>query len=307
MEPKAFVFTEKLRAKWQERFWRCPVRLAEDLPGYWMLNGGARGSGSVTAVLPILCLHAWPSPQSEWTKWAYLSRRRIASLSGLCKDTVGRVLTLLQGEELLDLKRIAHPTQCGAYRTEYRLATAAFYPVDNVGGKANEPFVTIYGNLLYGGLWRLLPTPAARHLYLTIACLAPIRNPAAFRKALSKSAEDLLSEEQLAKKIKAYRKKHSLSLSALEWRTGLSRPTVIHALKILTTPIPWSGDSSRSYVRAGKRGTGRPTWFAPHRPFMKDTRVPFEILNDSERVHQLRQELWAGLIEPKVALEEARL
>ena len=296
MEPQPFFFTEKTRTTWQRRFWRCPVSLVDVLPEYWVMNCGSRGSGSVTAVLPILCLSAWPTPGSEWTRWAYLSRRRIAAVSGICTDTVGKALTSLESEELLELKQVPYATRRGAYKTQYRLFTEAFYPTDTENGKSGEPFVKIGGNLLYGGFWKLLPTCAARHLYLTIACLNPIRDLASFRRGVLENAEFALSERRLLEILTAQRERHPLSLTDLQWKSALTRPTVIHALKILTTPFRLEDGSLWPLVRRGKLKPGKPTWYAPHRRSVLRRHVAYEFLNDAERCRDLQRDIWGELI-----------
>ena len=296
MEPQPFFFTEKTRTTWQRRFWRCPVSLVDVLPEYWVMNCGSRGSGSVTAVLPILCLSTWPTPGSEWTRWAYLSRRRIAAVSGICTDTVGKALTSLESEELLELKQVPYATRRGAYKTQYRLFTEAFYPTDTEGGKAKEPFVKIFSNLLYGGVWKFLPTCAARHLYLTIACLNPIRDLRSFRRAVSQKSEMTLSQERMSEIVRTYREKHPLSLTDLQSHTGLTRPTVIHALKILRTSLGCGNGDAWPFVRRGKLRPGKPTWYAPHRRFAQRMRISYDVLNDVDGFRRFQHDTWGELI-----------
>ena len=91
--PHIWVFNEADRQAYAGRYWRCPTRLvtAGLWAKLWRPPGTTRGGGAVTSLLPVLALHAWPGQagaEPGWTGWTYFSRRRLATLAGLNKDSV---------------------------------------------------------------------------------------------------------------------------------------------------------------------------------------------------------------------------
>jgi hypothetical protein len=84
-DPKRWLFNDDDRQKYQESFWRCPVRLVADgtWAKLWRTPGTIRGGGAVTSVLPVLALHTWPEKEGATAGWTGPSY-----LSGVCSGYV---------------------------------------------------------------------------------------------------------------------------------------------------------------------------------------------------------------------------
>jgi hypothetical protein len=139
----------------------------------------------VTSLLPVLALHTWPEQREAvegWTGWTYLSRRRLAALAGLVKDSVGAACQRLVALKLMEMDRRSRARHQGGYKTYYRLATG-LYP------KPGESYAVLSGNLFYGGTWALLPSPAYRHLYVVLAGLDPIGDEEAYLQRIDEDLE----------------------------------------------------------------------------------------------------------------------
>jgi hypothetical protein len=79
---------------------------------FWPSSGGHQGpgagGGTVTSVLPVLALHTWPDQSGAepgWTGWTYLSRRRLAALAGLDKNSVTAASRQLVTSNLMQMAR----------------------------------------------------------------------------------------------------------------------------------------------------------------------------------------------------------
>jgi hypothetical protein len=254
-DPQDWRFNDEDYQRYCERFWRCPVRLVREglWAKLWRMPDTIRGGGAVTCLLPVLACHTWPESKAVadgWTSWMYLSRRRMATLAGLNKDTATKAIQHLGTLGLIELERRPRTKYEGGYKTYYRLATI-LYPQDS------EPYATIPTSLFYGGAWFILPSPACRHLYVVLACLDPIGDEAAYLERivtdigdewssladkLDIDIEDFEDDEELKATVQAAllaqrRQSAVLSLSEMESYSGLQRSTVIEALQALTTPM----------------------------------------------------------------------
>lgn len=154
-EPQEWRFNDEDYQTHSERYWRCPVRLVRE--GFWAKHwrrpGTTRGGGASTCLLPVLALHTWPEKDDAtdgWTGWVYLSRRRMAMLAGLNKDTATDAIRQLMTAGLMDVERRPRAKYEGGYKTYYRLATI-LYPQDH------EPYATIPASLFYGGTCASFP------------------------------------------------------------------------------------------------------------------------------------------------------
>jgi hypothetical protein len=184
---------------------------------------------------------------------------------------------------LMETTRQSRAGHAGGYATYYRLSTA-LYP------KARQPYAALPANMLYSGLWAMLPSPAYRQLYLVILGLDPIRDEQAY---LDRIAEDLdgdwdqraddddrLIADQNARVAAIQRKllaeqraRHPLSIRDLVKYSGLQRSTVVETLAGLLEPMlgnrvdPRTGhrDPPIVLLKRGEGHLGRPTWYAANR------------------------------------------
>jgi hypothetical protein len=309
-DPHTWRFNEEDYQTYRERYWRCPVRLVREglWATLWRIPGTTRGGGASTCLLPVLALHTWPEKDGAtdgWTGWVYLSRRRMARLAGLNKDTATDAIRQLTTAGLMDVERRPRARYEGGYKTYYRLA-ASLYPHDD------ELYATIPASLFYGGTWFILPSPACRHLYVVLACLDPIGDEAAyleriatdirdewssFADQLEINLEDFEDDEELEATVKATllaqrRESVVVSLSEMEGYAGLQRSTVIEALHRLTTGI--FDNRTIPLMAKGQVPLRTPTWYAPNRHAWT-WHWRSEFLNAPDRVKAERQQLWPHL------------
>jgi hypothetical protein len=274
---KRWKFNEVDRKTYLNQFWHCPARLvkSEMWANLWRTRGTTRGGGAVSCILPVLALHISPDENDaadNWTRWAYLSRRRVAALAGVNKDTVTDACKRLVDAKLAEMKRWPRAKHEGGYKMYYRLATS-LYPQDN------EPYAKIPAHLFYGGTWFLLPSPAYRHMYVVLICLAPI------------------TDEDAA----------SLSARDLEQYSGLRRSTVVEALQALTVPMFGKNVDENtgrklldiSLVIRREARPKKPTWYIP------DQRAwwafwPSDFLDSPELVEATRQRFWPHLVKRRI-------
>ncbi len=317
-DAKRWLFTDTDRQKYRDHAWRCPVRLVRDgtWAHLWRAEGTTRGGGAATSVLPVLALHPLPHEHDSgngWTSWQFLSRRQMAALAGVTKDTATGALRRLTGEGLAEVERRPRPQPAGGYSSYYRLA-AFLYP------QGDELHVKLPARLFYGGTWSLLPKPAYRHLYIVLACLDPIGDEAAYLSRLAHELDgnwDRMGDDQ-DQRIEAPEKRKAviqekalakqrgaepLSTNALVRYSGLRRSTVVEALHALTVPLfgkTIDANTGRklldiALVAKGEARPKKPTWYAP------DGRAwgafwPSDFLNAPERVAEARRRFWPHLI-----------
>lgn len=286
---KQWAFNDADRQGWSRSHWQCPTALVEDLAEYWHIGSGTRGSGSVASVLPVLCLAVRPRPGEDWSSWGYLSHHRIALLSGVCRDTVAAVFGALEKEGLLEHRH----DRVGRYqnRIRFRLLAEAFCPAREPSIDACGSFVKFYGNFIYGGLWSLLPTSAARHLFLAFLCADPVHDPRSFAHAITEGCQTERAMTEARRVIMARRQPHALSFSDLVVLTGMTRPVVNNAVKILTTSFVVQGKKAR-YVRREYQHPQGPNWYVPSRRVMRLRSLDPAVLNDHQAMHRLRNEIW---------------
>jgi hypothetical protein len=269
-DPNRWKFTETDRKRSLDRYWRCPVRIVTDgmWADLWRVEGTIRGGGATTSVLSVLALHSTPDETDAaagWTPWTYLSRRRVAALAGVHKDTATSAINRLVIAGLADTERRSRGQHEGGYMTFYRLA-ASLYP------RRDEPYADIPAHLFYGGTWFLLPSPACRHLYVVLACLAKGR-----------AAEPV-------------------SMKALARYSGLRRSTVVEAVQALTVPILGKKvDQSTgrkildiALVVKGEAPPKKPTSYAPD-PQAWRAFWPPDFLDTPDRVEAARRRFWPHL------------
>jgi hypothetical protein len=308
--PQDWQFNDADYQRYNGRYWRCPVRLVREglLAKLWRVPGTVRGGGAATGLLPVLACHTWPEHDTganDWTGWTYLSRRRMATLAGLNKDTATHAVQHLMQHGLMEIERRPRAKYEGGYKTYCRLATT-LYP------QAGEAYAMIPASLFYGGTWFMLPSPACRHLYVVLACLDPIGDEAAYldrvatdvgddwhvlADKLEIDSEEFEDDEQLEATVRALllaRRRQSavLSLSEMESYSGLQRSTVIEALQVLTTPI--FDNDTIPLIAKGEIRPRMPTWYAPDRRAWR-WYWKSEFLNAPERVRAKQRQLWPSL------------
>lgn len=256
-EPQRYEHNERDRVRYGTRFWKFPVRLVKDGEvAKWWREQGKRGGGSIASTLPVLAVETWPGKPRDsavldrvkhlvaasdpfWTPYAALSHRRIATLSGTDKSTVARTFAWMSELGIAETTTVASKAAEGNRRTYFRLAERLF-------ASEGEKFTKIGGGLVYLGHWQMLPTPAARHLYLVLAALDPVHD----ELALGDVAADPFAAEVL-------RERHAVSWADLMELSGLSRRTLVEALDILTTPI-----FEQKTFPLFDRGGSAPYWYA---------------------------------------------
>lgn len=310
--PQVWQFNDDDRAVYHDRYWRCPVRLVREglWARLWRMPDTTRGGGAMTSLLPVLACHTWAEKDGatkEWTGWAYLSRRRMALLAGINKDTATAAIEQLESLGLLDVERRPRAKYEGGYKTYYRLA-ASLYP------HGDEPYASIPAHLFYGGTWFLLPSSACRHLYVVLACLDPIGDEEAYLARIAEDIEDewdrfaddleddIEDDEAREVAIKAMvlakrRASASASIRELESSSGLQRRTVIDALQALTVPL--FGDRvvngvhepTIPLIAKGKVPPKTPTWYAPDRR-AQTWFWHSAFLNTPAKVATQRRQLW---------------
>jgi hypothetical protein len=311
-DPQDWRFNDEDYQTYRERYWRCPVRLVREgfWAKHWRMPHTIRGGGAVTCLLPVLACHTWSQSHdvtNGWTGWTYLSRRRMARLAGLNKDTATNTLQQLVTLGLLELEPRPRAKYEGGYKTYYRLATV-LYP------QGDEPYATIPASLFYGGMWFILPSPACRHLYVVLACLDPIGDEAAYLERIATDisnewsvladrleidSEDFEDDEVLEATVKATllaqrRQSAVVSLTEMEGYSGLQRSTVTEALQVLTTGI--FDNRTISLMTKGQAPPRTPTWYAPDRRAWA-WHWKSEFLNAPERVIAEQHQLWPYLVQ----------
>jgi hypothetical protein len=318
--PILWEFNRADRERFSRRFWRCPLRLVRSglWAEWWREAGTSRGGGAIASLLPVLALHTWPETttaadaqvkardgapaatedDSVWTRWAYISHRRLARLSGMNIETVGASMRRLEMMGLLGRRRRPPQRHIGGPTTyEFRLATS-LYPRSNRMKHGEERYAGIQGCMVYGGLWQLLPSASARNLLIVLACLDPILNADAMNEHLAECHHpDAESGDDGA--LTDLRRRHALSIADLVKYSGMTRSTVTDALNVVTTPIAIAADRSREPVRVvvhgpadEKAGRNGLRWFGVDHAAAREVDLNEEILNDPEQNAQLRSSIW---------------
>lgn len=351
-DPKQWAFNQSDHDKYtdqEKNFWKLPQRLVgtragdEWEPGLlariWRAEGTSRGGGAASSILPVLAFHSFPGmgvpkdrqSDGEWTGWRTLSYRQIAALSGLGKDTVGAAFDQLAKQGLLQSRRQRRtddPRGGALFRHQYRLRASEFFPA-----ATEDRFVRFPADLLYAGVWALLPTNASRHLYLVIACVDWIADEEAYLNSVLESApgafgswdqfarddipwqgfEDTYgeyAEEEKTHAIQAdllaeQRARHPTSIATLVRLSGMSKSVVMESLRILTEPIFGEKRAQRNYppiplVLRGETEGNLATWYALNRRawgwgFHDDGGR--RVLNEPEELQRTRRRMWPWLFE----------
>lgn len=310
-DPKRYELSDHAREQYADSFWRMPLHLCHELGNtlaeLWELNP------SITSLLPVLAMDAYPERRqddlerdlkrlgrpfppsdappdrdvafdqyrsaeagpTDWTKWTFSSRRRMAALAGLTRDTVTTALRALERRESVQLYKGPREAYGGGSKVYYRLKLSTFFPFDKA-----EDFARFPAALLHAGHWMMLPTNAARHLYLVITVLDAVRDENAFLAAAAAERESMMggtAAEALedpkfrAKVLDKVRRKAPVSIAELERRSGLRHSTLTEARAILTTPILDSSTKAGkrtgiALVRSGETEAGKGvSWYAPDR------------------------------------------
>ena len=180
-------------------------------------------------------------------------------------------------------------------RIRFRLLAESFCPAREPSIDACGSFVKFYGNFIYGGLWSLLPTSAARHLFLAFLCADPVHDPRSFADGITGGCRTEQARTEARRVIRTQRQRHALSFSQLVVLTGMTRPVVNNAVKILTTSFVAQGHKARG-VQRGHRHPRGPNWYAPSRRVMKSLSFDPAVLNDHQAMCRLRHEIWGQVI-----------
>jgi hypothetical protein len=250
------------------KHWRCPVALGlfgigDCLAAIW------QRCPSASSVLPVLALGTWPGRRedalareeipppsgttaAQWTTWAECGHAWIAERAGLSRKTVGVALHALEALGLVQLHQGPLPTAGAKGRslTYYRLRVDVLYP------RAGEPFTRVPEALITSGAWAALPSNAARHLFLVLACCDPVRSEEGLAAAMDRAPDD----DAVALACDRARRKHLLTYSRLEHVSGLRASTLQEARRVLLAPLAPPGEAliATSEVDPG-------AWYAPNR------------------------------------------
>jgi hypothetical protein len=159
------------------RYWKLSERFVnERWVQLWNLHQ------SITSLLPLYAVDQYPAQGERWTRPITHPERHVAALVGIDRETVSLALEAGHEAGVWRLDGNAQPGRrargCSVSEECYR--------------RSGEEYVKIPATLVYGGTWGLIPTPAARHLYLALAALDPIHDVEAYA---SHERDRLIEEE----------------------------------------------------------------------------------------------------------------
>lgn len=308
-EPFRFSDDEST-AKLDQRTWACPTRLVTDQvwASLWNPRGTSRGRGTVTAVLPLLALHTGPwkttdelalllrrvrpgSPKPKipsdaggsWTAWTGMDCRTVAGVCRVSTNALGHALEVLAEKGLAQRVVVPRPGRGGRGLTFYRIATSLY-------AANGEPFALIRGHLLYRGTWGMLPSHAARQLYIALACLDPIHDEEALTDAFEQSHVPDLDEEGdgAAALVAELREDRPLTVGNLVWASGMDASSVKRARSALLAPMhhavarggEWVG-TEPLFLHGTCPKHGCIPWYSRN-PATKDARFSADFLNNAE-------------------------
>lgn len=223
------------------RFWACPVRLLTDGTLAQLLGSGrGRGRGIATSLLPVLCLLTWPGKKGvlptahadrTWTPEVVVSLRYLSRLAGIDRGSARRGIDRLTE---LGLARVRTVRGVGGHsRIAIQLSATLYADA--------EEFTKFPAELIYGGAWSLISSPAARHLLLVIQCNELIHDKDAFLARLYDGGPR-------HSKLSAERRRPTLSVRNLGRLADLAPSTVEIGLSTLTRPLPGSASSEALVV-----------------------------------------------------------
>lgn len=300
-QPQEWLFNEADRTDFATRFWKIPVHLVEGgtWAALWREFGTTRGGGTVTSLLPLLALHTFPTDQrpeasAGFTPWGYVSHRRLARLAGINKSSVGPALKRLEKAGFAKLRQVPAPKHAGGRpRHEYALS------LDLFPRGQGERYAEIGGSLFYAGAWSILPSSAARHLYVTLAALDPVIHEPSLEVALFEAG----AEDDGTGTVQKYRARHGALLLKIANASGLPRSTVQVQLKVLTAPL----FDKLALVTSGPAEHGG-RWYAPERRVVKEGwgwRTDY--LNQPRITETLRAAHWPQIKEKRQQLKLKRM
>jgi hypothetical protein len=283
--PVEWHFSDEAWNAHRSSFWACPtsvVRLGM-WATLWRYEGTKRGGGTMSSILPVLALGTFPGkrafaefdlPANEplWTPWQYLSYRRIARLSGIHQESIGRALETLVESGVLQRHAVRPRFSGGPKRWFYRLTVALY-------ATGRGTFFRFPAAMVYGGMWAYLPTRGARHLFVAIAGLDAVLDEDAYRARIEEDGEiDAEDEDPVIRQ----RSRHPMSLGRLSTATGMTRNAVDESLRLLQTPLVAStglGAPDLSLISSGPAQPGTSRWFSPNMA-IAGLRWPPALLND---------------------------
>jgi hypothetical protein len=304
-KPGEYLFSETDRDKWTKRDYRFPCRLVTngDWATMWRPRG-KRGGGAIASVLPVLALSSYPDaptrerpdlppPDDAFTPWAYLSCRRIGTLAGVNYDTARRAMHDLAFLGWAELRNISGQHGRGGHEVWYRLSRQFF-------AGNGEQWRSMSGHLIYSGSWAVLPTSAARHVYMMLMALDPVHNEDKLVAAFDEQ-HGIGDPEEQELKIAQLRHSKAPSRAQLLSLSGLQRSTLDEALSILLAPL--FTKNAIPLVRTG-RGNGS-RWYS------LDSRAPEwryepDFLNARGSIDSLRRQLWPMIERRKVRPSKRR-
>jgi hypothetical protein len=189
----------------------------------------------------------------------------------------------------METQSIAREKHEGGYKVFYRLSATLY-------ARKGERKASLPAGLLYGGTWSMLPTAAARHLYLSIACLDPIDDEEAY---LQKIAGIDLESADAQTALEEQRARHPLSYRDLERISGLSHSTAVEAVRVLTSAIFGGYNEIETgewvpplaLVDKRSRSEREPAWYALNREAMTYA-FNAATLNSSEFRRSFRSQRW---------------
>lgn len=279
--PQRFAFTPDLHRRYAGRDWRCPLRLVH---GGALAHLWAAGHHAATSVLPVLAVHVLPDVHrgrgAAWTPRKHLSHRRIAALAGLTSvGSVGKALAALEDAKLV---RRFRPPRGSTVAEAVQVAAT-------VHAHGDDEHLRVPASWFYGGLWPMLPTPAARLLFLALACADGVRHERVFLASYHGDDPDGA--------LRAERARHGVAAGELGAWTGLGADALGTARTALTMRAPGGPFRGQALVASGPAARltdGRPrAWYTLNRAAASAV-WPFDTLNgDADGINVARASAWA--------------
>lgn len=320
--PTEFGWDAINREQWYGREWYMKTSLVTDgdLRHLWE----KKDAGTIAiSLLPLLGLHAdferWRKAKNAKVPISTITEvtlnvgcRRLAGALGYDKNSIRSALEALDEEELIDIewrksKRAHSGREIHRIRIDDDMLLIGYKPQTHYTEKPvpSERYAKFYGDLFYGGPWRLMPS-AIRFVYLVIAARNPVYAEEEFRAGLRKQVKQRLRKEHGAtyamKKsevdrlvelaIQAKRREKAPTRKNIMKDTSMGRTYVHHVLKALSTPPdPAALPSPAPFLSSGRSADGD-AYFVPNDSAGHSHRWPAKDLNDPDRVKELRRLLF---------------
>lgn len=291
-DPDEYQFNDTDRERYSERFCKLSRRLVlgGEWAKAWRPGNAQSGGGAVASILPVLMLQVWPGAKTEirtplkvypgFTPWVSLSVRRIGKVAGVGRTTAWRSMRSLEQLGWAYVRTLGSADPQGGRRTWFCLSEKLW---DSELGM----YAPVHGHLIYSGTWAMLPTAAARHLYLALSALDPIHHEAGLRLSMEEQSQECDEQDERIQKL---RKRSSITISGLSELTGICRRALPDALAILESPVGVPPNLKRMIE---KQTDGERTWYVVNRDATAGWHFTTALLNATpERIEAARRSNW---------------